>query len=76
MGACVLESLCRMLVFLIVSFASNNARTGRTSEATRDTDVALEPVVSLFFKMVSKQLESLTSVIRDKTYAPMQSSVI
>ena len=49
MGACVLESLCRILVFLIVS---------------------------LLFKMVLKQLESLTSVIRDKTHAPMQSSVI
>jgi len=46
----------------------------QNANATRDTDVALEPVVSLLFKMVSKQLESLTSVIRDKTHAPMQSS--
>lgn len=38
-------------------------------------DVALEPVVSRFSKMKSKQLESLTSVIRDKTRALVKSSV-
>ncbi len=37
-------------------------------------DVALEPVVFLLFKMISKQLESLTSVIRDKTRGPIKSS--
>ncbi len=37
-------------------------------------DVALEPVVSRFSKMKSKQLESLTSVIRDKTRGLVKSS--
>ena len=37
-------------------------------------DVALEPIVSRFSKMKSKQLESLTSVIRDKTQVLVRSS--